>query len=74
MTSRDVLEDELAAAIAASSTDERADARELLDLAQSLLFDRRDLIRLRTAFLAADASDDVEPAWQRVERERKARG
>ena len=51
-------EDTLTAALAASSADELADARTLLDLAAHLLLDRQDLLRLRLAFLVADADED----------------
>ena len=51
-------EDTLTAALAASSADELADARVLLELAEHLLLDRQDLLRLRMAFLVAAADED----------------
>lgn len=55
LVARETDEDTLTAALAASSADELADARVLLELAEHLLLDRQDLVRLRMAFLVADA-------------------
>ena len=53
----DVDGDELDAAIAAASVDERRDAQVLLGLALELAVDEVELIRLRQAFLEADGGE-----------------